>query len=212
MNYFYLHGFLSGPNPNSGKVHALSKVGKVYSLIYDSQASRTEILSTLNDQVNDLVVNHSIGLDFVFVGTSLGAYYSSMLGQQHRTLSILINPAIAPFKSLADAVGKPLKNYKTGQSKIMTADALESYKSHPMNNEAISFDVTPLVLLDLGDKLFNSQRSKQYFREFLVHSFPGGSHQFEHMPEALDIIVKTMRNMDDISDIKGSTHAQKSSS
>jgi len=48
-----------------------------------------------------------------------------------------------------------------------------------------------LILLDEGDEVISWQdTSRALDGYFLIHAFPGGSHQFEHMEASLEMLRK----------------------
>jgi len=46
-------------------------------------------------------------LSLTFIGSSLGGYYATVLGEQHvQSTVVLLNPAIRPYDDLQDQIGK----------------------------------------------------------------------------------------------------------
>jgi uncharacterized protein len=121
------------------------------------------------------------------VGTSLGGLYAAYLAAKYELPAILFNPLVDDTL-LRDYVG-PQKNFNTGKSYDWTAklcDQLTQYLT-----EASQLSVPPLVLLDQGDEVYGHwPATKHYEGHADIRTYPGGSHAFDHMGEALPVIRK----------------------
>ncbi|WP_428355369.1 YqiA/YcfP family alpha/beta fold hydrolase [Methyloprofundus sp.] len=73
MNILYIHGFKSQFKEQSAKVQALNKLGKVFGVTLDYTNAFKEIKNILHKFVLDKDID-------LVVGTSLGGYYSSIIG------------------------------------------------------------------------------------------------------------------------------------
>jgi hypothetical protein len=94
----YFHGYAS--SPNSDKVDRLRSAGfDVYSFPIDVNPDIS--LPALRDSIDQMLVGYNdYDTRVVFVGTSLGAWYASVMGVEYDVFSILINPSFAPNPSL----------------------------------------------------------------------------------------------------------------
>ena len=102
---YYIHGFGSDNSSRTGQFLKSIFGNKVSLLQYDSTKSCDEILNQLKEQLNS---NDS---ERVFIGTSLGGYFSIRLAKETETYNklLLINPSTNPRKEL-----KPFSDiYKT---------------------------------------------------------------------------------------------------
>ena len=78
-------------------------------------------------------------------------------------------------------------NYKTAETFELTEEDVASFAE---------FAVAPgrvptLVLLDMGDDVLDSNATIKHFEGHAdIVTFEGGSHRFEHLPEALDHIKR----------------------
>jgi len=120
-------------------------------------------------------------------GTSIGGLYAAYLASKYDLPAIMINPMVDD-QFLRDYIG-PQKNFNTGKSYEWTeklCDQLGKYLT-----EASSLSVPPLVLLDQGDEVYGHwQATKHYEGHADIRLYPGGSHGFEHLPEAMPVIRK----------------------
>jgi uncharacterized protein len=120
-------------------------------------------------------------------GASLGGLYAAYLAGKYELPAIMINPLIDDAL-LRDYIG-PQKNFNTGKSYEWTeamCDQLGKY-----HTEATALSVPPLVLLDQGDEVYGHwQATKHYEGHGDIRLYPGGSHRFEHLGEAMPVIRK----------------------
>jgi len=174
----YLHGFNSFKNESSDKVKALGLLGETVSLGYDTFRPRSEIFDYLLSRVNELEPVTAI------VGTSLGGYFAAGLAKELGIPSIIINPAVYPGEYFRGSIEVSLTNYITGKINKLDEKSANSYVGHDLDNVANNYNYIPLVLLDAGDTLFDSQRTKEHLDRFEVIMYDGGSHRFQHIKEA----------------------------
>ncbi len=201
--FIYLHGFNSAPSPSSEKVATLKHLREVICLAYDTFDTRENIIKYLTKQVENLDSNQVERNGCVLVGTSLGGYYTSVLAKLTGKPSILINPAMNPVEFMIESSGQTYENYETGELRKLTKEVALTYENHPVDVAVKSYKYRPLVLLDAGDDLLDSNVTKRQLSQFDVHLFDGGSHRFEHMKEALPIIseyVDRCKNDSDLND------------
>jgi predicted esterase YcpF (UPF0227 family) len=184
-NYVYLHGFNSGIKGFSDKVEKLNRIGTCHLLGYDSFDAQERIVEHLMKQVVD--INWP-----VFVGTSLGAYYASVLGEALFAPSVLINPLLDPeqffIKELVGRYGKLYENYATGEGRMLTHFTAHSYQGKKILQKPPN-GFKPIIFVDEGDDVLDSSvlpRSTDIITQ--LHTFPGGGHRFNHMEEALPFI------------------------
>jgi predicted esterase YcpF (UPF0227 family) len=172
----YLHGFNSAFDRDNGKVAALEQIDEVMGVSYDSYARFDDILAFLAGTVTGMA-----GLRIV--GSSLGGFYAAHLGRALGLGSVIINPCFDPYAMLDAYVGKTFLNYKTGEHGTLTSDVGRSYQGRSL--EGLDFARRPLVLLDAGDELLDSAAAARALADCPLRIFPGGSHRFEHLHEAI---------------------------
>jgi predicted esterase YcpF (UPF0227 family) len=119
----------------------------------------------------------------LLIGSSLGGFWAQCLAPELGAGQVLINPALRPDEELLDAIG-PQHNEATGENYILTADevrALGAYRKARCDPA-----VPGLVLLDQADESLDYRVAEAFYHgcgKTLV--YPGGSHRFEHLSEAL---------------------------
>jgi uncharacterized protein len=190
MTFIYLHGFNSDRNPTSDKLKELGKLGEVITLSYDSFALYEDILKDLKEKIKRELRDRPPG-EVALVGTSLGAYWAAALSGIYGVPAILLNPAIQPAKTLEKYVGLTLKNFVNDEVNTFREDVPKSYPE-------ISKKGKLLIILDEGDEVLDPYETHKLFADFNPILFKGGSHRFEHMPEALPHIEKFLNRIIEI--------------
>jgi len=182
MTFIYLHGFNSDRNPTSDKLNELGKLGDVITLSYNSFAPYVEILENLEEKVKKEIRDRPAG-EVALVGTSLGAYWAGTLSGIYGIPAILLNPAIRPAKTLQKHVGVTLKNFVSGEENTLSEDVPKSYPELPKKGVL-------MIMVEEGDEVLDPYETQEFFADYGPIMFEGGSHRFEHMPEALPKIEK----------------------
>jgi len=173
MNILYVHGFKSQFKEQSDKVRALNKIGKVYGVTLDYTNTFCEIKSVLHK----VVLEKSIDL---IVGTSLGGFYSAILGASAGIPFVAINPAIDPIMTLNKYIGDGVTF--SGEAYTLKEEIILDYPDFPL-------DGCGFILLDLGDDLINAKQTRTALEKaYRMKVFNGGSHRFMHINESLDEI------------------------
>lgn len=119
----------------------------------------------------------------MLIGSSLGGFWAQYLAAEFGARIVLINPSLRPDETLARHTGR-YRNEATGGDTLLTAEdvhALRAFRIEPCNPK-----VPTLVLLDAGDEVLDYRIAEGTFYacgRTLV--WPGGSHRFEHLPDAL---------------------------
>jgi predicted esterase YcpF (UPF0227 family) len=119
----------------------------------------------------------------LLVGSSMGGFWARYLAPELKAGMALINPAMNPETGLLRAVGVN-RNLATGEEYVLIESqvrALARYGVPKCNPK-----VPTLVLLDEADEVIDYRVAEAFYRDCgRVIVYPGGSHQFDHLPEAL---------------------------
>ena len=119
----------------------------------------------------------------MFIGSSLGGFWAQYLAPEFGAHLVLINPSLRPDETLARHVGR-FQNIATGAETVLTLDdvrALRAYRVEPCNPR-----VPTLTLLDAQDEVLDYRIAAAAMRgcgKTIV--YPGGSHRFDHLSEAM---------------------------
>ncbi len=173
LKTYYLHGFASRFDLTSEKLKTLATLGPVYGHNMDY----TQGAETVTEESLDKLMQINPDL---LVGTSMGGWLAGILGAEAGIPFVAINPVTNPRKILKAHIGKGVDHQ--GQPYELTASRVASYYAFTQHGSG-------LILLDKGDELLPWSETEQALGGYFpVHSYDGGSHRFEHMQEALELI------------------------
>ncbi|HJX17039.1 MAG TPA: YqiA/YcfP family alpha/beta fold hydrolase [Acidiferrobacterales bacterium] len=182
----YLHGFNSGgQSQKAAWLRAQLAPVPVFAPDYPAHRAN-ETLRVLRKFIRRLRRENPHTRKLMLIGSSLGGFWAQRLAPEFGACMVLINPSMRPDETLARHTGRH-RNAATGGETVLTAQdvlALKAQRVEPCNPK-----VPTLVLLDAQDEVLDYRLAEAAFRgcgRSIV--FPGGSHRFEHLPEALSEI------------------------
>lgn len=184
--FIYLHGFNSAFDELEEKIIALSTIGTVNGVTYDT-------FGDYNSVKEFLLRNISYSDDLVIVGTDVGGFWAATIAKILKCPSVLINPCCSPDKVLSKYVNVTIENAKTGKMNSISESKLESFQGNELHGKDDGFLHKPLVLIDSGDEYLSVAKTRSLLDGFPSHTFNGGNHRFAHMEEALPVIEKYVR-------------------
>lgn len=184
----YIHGFGSSYRQTHPKVKTLEKVLPKYLNTYDRPA---KVMGMTIDYCNDDIINvvKAFVIDNeidLIIGTSMGGWTASHVGEATGVPFVAINPAINPRETMKrhidesdspnmDFIGRPIN---------MSVEFQERTFEEPMNIRG------GLFIVDDGDELFDYKDTVDYVGDGSVIVFEGGSHRFDHMEQAIPFIAE----------------------
>ena len=119
----------------------------------------------------------------LLVGSSMGGFWARYLAPELGAGMALINPAMHPETDLLGALGLH-KNEATGEEYILTAAQVKALGRYKVPN--YNPNVPTLVLLDEADEVIDYREAEAFYGDCgRVFVYPGGSHRFDHLAEAL---------------------------
>ena len=119
----------------------------------------------------------------LLVGSSLGGFYAPVLAPEFHAGMVLINPAVNARIGLRVHVG-PQVNEATGERYVLTDADVDAFGAYAL--QECRRETPTLVLIDEADEVVDVRAVRQFYRgcgRTIV--YPGGSHRFEHLPQAL---------------------------
>jgi predicted esterase YcpF (UPF0227 family) len=118
-NLIYIHGFGSETTPESTKIKSMLHDGHRVSYVnYNSHGNFQEVFSRLTH----IIERSSIEDDTKFIGTSLGGFYASHLGERFDMSTILLNPVIDPHDQMEQFL------FPVNGRLPLSSESLNSYK------------------------------------------------------------------------------------
>lgn len=189
----YLHGFnSSGGSAKAAWLREHLPDIDVLSPTYPAHVA-DEASKVLRDYFARLRRERLKNEKLLLVGSSMGGFWARYLAPALGAGMVLINPAMHPETSLLKAVGVN-RNLATGEEYVLTeaqVSALARYGVPKCNPK-----VPTLVLLDEADEVIDYRVAEAFYRDCRrVIVYPGGSHQFDHLSEALPDILRLHDNL-----------------
>lgn len=170
INIVYLHGFASCWNPESEKIQQLSAWARVSGFDLDYCHGAEQTVDLAKRQLENLKPD-------LLIGCSMGGWLAAELGHATNLPFVALNPCIEPSITLKKHIGNGV-DYQ-GSSYCLSPDNVQSYTAFNKQGRG-------LILLDSGDEVLNAEHTKQQLREhYPIIAFSGGSHRFEHIPQAI---------------------------
>lgn len=134
------------------------------------------------------------GKKVLFMGSSMGGFTSEYLALQTGCAAIMINPAISPSTLLTEFIGVT-ENFENGEPFNWTQQHCDQYKPFEQDICSSTKSIKRIILLDMGDELIDSSKTAEIYQQSAqVYTYFGGSHGFDHMPEAMPVVIETIED------------------
>ncbi len=133
------------------------------------------------------------GYQPLFMGSSMGGFCSEYMALKTGRKAIMVNPAICPTELLPQFIGTD-ENFETGQPYDWQMTHCQQYQTFEDELKSSGDQaIDRRIFLDMADELLDSELTiERYQHRARIFSYPGGSHGFEHMLEALPEIEKIL--------------------
>jgi len=189
LTVVYLHGFNSSPQ---------SIKAQQVSAYYDAQLLNETGSQLLIPQLDHqpkvaieqlcVLVEQVISSNVLLIGSSLGGYYSLYLAQKYpHCAAVLVNPAVYPYRLLADMLGEQ-QNLYTGQRYLLSTVHIEQLKAL----EVIELDNPARILLysQTGDETLDYQEAVLKYPLIEQRVSADGNHSFENFESIIPQIFE----------------------
>ncbi len=190
MQIIYLHGFSSAPASHKAR-RLQDALAPMPLLIADYPSHRPrEAIATITALIDRNRRQHPHDR-LALMGSSLGGYYAQHLAATRDDIDrvVLINPALDPQPPLEPWIGANT-NMVTGEPFHFSREAWEQLAD--FDTPSASITTPTLLLLDSGDDVIPHEFAAEKYRNLPGRTivYPGGSHAFDHLDEAIPEIVK----------------------
>lgn len=161
MKILYVHGYGSRVNPKSEKYKVLGFLGKVNGVAPNYDLGYYSVIKELKEAFQTFKPD-------LIVGTSMGAWSASIMGEMYSIPTIALNPVLNP------------ENVTQGCLKGM------GYKE-------FVFDSRVKVFLNAQDEVIDSFNTERILKAkgitpVILDGAKGGSHRFENIKEIISVI------------------------
>ena len=123
--------------------------------------------------------------DIILMGTSLGAFWANYFNQKFGLKSILVNPSLYPWISLAKYMGLN-KNFNSGEERILTAENVAAYKKY--ETEIIQ-GYHRVVVLGTKDDVIDYRETEQVFKGKAEIILLNEGHRIENTDRISQLII-----------------------
>ena len=204
MALIYIHGFNSSPASLKARQTRdwLSENAPDIPFYCPALSSTPDLaseqLQTLVETIHGSVGQGPVGQRPVgLIGSSMGGYYATWLGEKYGLKSVLINPSVRPYEFMEEYLGENA-NYHTG----------ERYTLEPRHVAmARGLEVTTLknpknywVLLQTGDEVLDYHQAEIKYADCQLTIEQGGDHSFQnyerYLPDILDFLQLSLTTYD----------------
>ena len=179
----YLHGFNSGgQSQKAAWLRAQLAPAPVFAPNYPAHRAH-EALRVLRKFIRRLRRENPHSRKLLLIGSSLGGFWAQRLAPEFGARIVLINPSMRPDETLTRHTGH-YHNAATGEETVLTLEDVRALRAHRV--EPCSPKVPTLLLLDVRDEVLDYRIAEAALRgcgKTIV--YPGGSHRFDHLAEAL---------------------------
>lgn len=181
----YIHGFNSSPaSEKAQQMIAACRQRGDFSLAVPALSHDPE--QALQELEN--LVSEAGGNIHALVGSSLGGYYATWLGEKYGCRAALVNPAVSPVKNLDDSFLGMQKNLYTGEEYEFTRDHaqfLDTLDLHPLAHPE-----NYLLLVQTGDEVLDYRHAVERYAGSVQVAQEGGSHRFEEFARVIPAILE----------------------
>jgi predicted esterase YcpF (UPF0227 family) len=188
----YLHGFRSSSKSVKAQKMVDLFVRKglgAHLWVPDLPAGPAEALALIENELN-LRLQSRPNLSLAFVGSSLGGFYATVLGEKYRSASVvLLNPAIKPYDDLKHYMGKNTLYFSDTEIEFLSVylDQLKEMESTSLTHAERYF-----LVAARDDEVLNCDAMLARYRGAHQLHLLGSDHALSDFDEILSLIQLAM--------------------
>ena len=174
INILYLHGFNSSPQSiktQQTKAYLSKNFPNVNFYSPQLASSPDAVINQLESLIENS--NHE-NEQWLFMGSSLGGYFSTYLSEKYQGKAVLINPAVKPYNLMSNYLGEQTNPY-TGEVYQVERHFISSLKSI---EQVIISKNNYLVMVQTGDEVLDYQQATEKYNNCQLIVQSGGDHSF----------------------------------
>ena len=212
MNLIYIHGLDSDANSTKGMLlekYCQRHHPNINVLRPDLNKSPQDVC----DKLISLVEEWGSDSKVVFVGSSLGGYFSTLVSNHTGCAALLLNPSTQPHVTLQrfahdlllnndsnegqgeDELPKNQILYTTAGGWDITSADLQWFADHQLSE--VHYPKKIAVFIKEGDELLNPELSKAFYQQqgSTVILQAGGDHRFSDFGEQLPMVINMLQDL-----------------
>jgi len=188
MALIYIHGFNSSPASLKARQTQQWLESQSLPISFECPALSSEPDKAI-DQLTLLIesLDQPVGL----IGSSMGGYYATWLGEKYGLKSVLINPAVRPYDFMAEYLGENA-NYHTGERYILEQRHVDVTRT--LDVEHLKTPKNIWVLLQTGDEVLDCRQAEVKYAQCTLNIEQGGDHSFQHYERHLPAIIDFLQS------------------
>jgi predicted esterase YcpF (UPF0227 family) len=184
VKVIYLHGFRSSPASRKA-----SQLRARFAALGRSHDYLCPQLPVSPREAAALVQETAAGIardDIALIGSSLGGYYATWLAERIGCRAVLLNPAIAPARDLADYIGR--------QPVYFSTDAIEFRPEHldelrALDTPRVTRPERYFLVAATGDALIDYRTMVAKYRGARHHIIEGSDHELSDFGRVIDEVL-----------------------
>ncbi len=186
MHILYLHGFSSAAASHKANALRQALAPTPFTILDYPSHQPANAVATISKTIDRIQQGYYSTGQLALMGSSLGGYYAQYLAAARDDIDkvVLINPALAPQAPLRPWIGTNT-NMVSGESFLFSHADWEQLTRYDVSGDQIHKPT--LLLVDAGDTVIPPEHAVDKYRHIRGKTcvYPGGSHSFDHLSEAL---------------------------
>lgn len=182
----YIHGFLSSPlshKAQQAKAWLEQNHPEVDFVCPALPAYPDQAIARL-----EAVVEQRLPEAVYLLGSSLGGYYATWLGEKYNLRAVLVNPAVAPHRLITDYLGRDLKNYHTEEHYRLDAGHIDQLRA--LDTDGLQYPANYWLMVQTGDDTLDYRQAVKKYRHCRQLVEEGGDHSFQYFERWLPEIFQ----------------------
>ncbi len=181
----YIHGFNSSPASHKAQYLAAYLKAKGWTDNYLAPVIDYQPQRAIESLVK-IIEKRQDEFNITLIGSSLGGYYATFLTEKLGINSVLINPAVAPYRMLANSLGMH-ENYHTGERYQITRAEVDQLQI--LETGGLICPERYQVFLQTGDETLDYREAAQKYALCRQKIEQGGSHGYDNFDTVVPEIL-----------------------
>jgi predicted esterase YcpF (UPF0227 family) len=186
----YFHGFLSSPGTHKAALLAAYLRAQELSIELRVPALPDNPAAALQAAEAAIVAARASGCEPIgLLGSSMGGFYATVLGQRYGLRAVLINPAVQPQRFVAANLGRQRNPYTGIEFTLDDTDVEVLQRISPQLARPELF----WLLQQMGDEVLDYRDAVNFYAGCRQTVEAGGNHQFQDFERYLPDILKFLQ-------------------
>lgn len=172
----YIHGFLSSPLSH--------KAQQVQAWLEENRPDIDYVCPALTaypDQsvsVLENIIEEHQPEPVYLLGSSLGGFYATWLGEKHNLRAVLVNPAVTPHRLIGEHLNRDLQNYHTDEHYRLRPHHIDQLRA--LDRDRLQYPANYWLMVQTGDETLDYRQAVEKYRSCRQLVEEGGDHTFQN--------------------------------